>query len=262
MIGRIETLARQQNFDEIENFVSERIEFLLAKLYQDLKKCEDMVSNCCNQANPASVELLFASRETSDVTPAACSEDKFPCFFVQGKIVESKTLFHWMRHLYFRPGGGSRGYVVGPEGERPLHVFFLRAYALTASGKDLQIRNGMLKGIKSYIEKQNPEEVSISYGKDYCAAVGSIVADSPSNIETLWEGSFPPLYNYLKNWAKSTYYNSQLKQHREIEHDSRMLVSAGLYEGETVLYFAIMGMDVCTVDWLLGRGLKYAHLFL
>ncbi len=186
------------------------------------------------------------------------SETELPFFFVQGKMVEPKALFDWIRHLYFR--GDSRGFVVGPVGERPLHVCFLRAYTLTTSGQDLKIREGMLRGIQSFIENQNPEEVRMPYGKDYCAAVGSVIrAGLPSEIDTLWQGSLPPHYDYLKKWTKSTYYMSKLEQHREIEHDSRKLVSAGLYEGETVLYFAIMGMDVRIVEWLLARGLKYAR---
>jgi hypothetical protein len=253
MLGRIESLARKLNPDEIEEFVHERIEFLLSKLYQDLKKCEELVFRGSKQAD---AHIVFGSCETMN-TPHTATEP--PLFFVQGKIVECRTIFDWIRCLYC--GGESRGFLVGPVGERPLHVCFLRAYALTAPGTDLQIRAGILKGVRSYVEKHNPDEAHVPYRKDYCAAVGSFAlrAESASERDTdaLWQGSqHPPHYNYLKTWARSTYYRSSRDEYREIEHDSRMLVSAGLYEGETVLFFAITGMDVGTVDWLLDLGLK------
>jgi hypothetical protein len=256
MLSRIETLARKINPDEIEVFVQDRIEFLLSKLYQDLKKCEDLVFSGSKHPN---ADLVFAGGETTDLSSSAAEPT---LFFVQGKILESKTILDWIRRLYF--GSEARGLVVGPVGERPLHVCFLRAYALQAAGTDLRIRAGMLKGVRSYLEKHNPDEVHVPYGKDYCAAVGSFAlrADGASDAadadaDALWQGpQHPPHYSYLRAWARSTYYPSRHEAHREIEHDSRMLVTAGLYEGETVLFFAITGMDVATVDWLLDRGLR------
>ncbi len=97
-------------------------------------------------------------------------------FYVHGKMVQFETLELWTQCIYAEDkesNGDHRPRIVGPVGEHPLHVWFLRANEFKSkSAEDQSIRQGILNGAKKYTENDT-RETTVPYGKDYCAAVGS-----------------------------------------------------------------------------------------
>eukprot|EP00291_Cryptomonas_curvata_P024454 CAMPEP_0172156042 /NCGR_PEP_ID=MMETSP1050-20130122/2967_1 /TAXON_ID=233186 /ORGANISM="Cryptomonas curvata, Strain CCAP979/52" /LENGTH=1139 /DNA_ID=CAMNT_0012825019 /DNA_START=308 /DNA_END=3727 /DNA_ORIENTATION=+ len=273
LISQIENLARKLKHEEIENFVEESIHSLLDQLYYDLKLCEetlfeprvegvssDVVNIALAQNLVIPTQKLYGHKETG-----------LHLFFVHSRIVDPKHVLNWMKHIYGPPsspgengdtGRHPRPKIVGPVGERPLHVCFLRANEFKSkSVEDQSIRRGILSGAKKYIEKDRWEEVTVPYGKDYCAAVGSIILLAKKNLQPClvdridsWNTLLPPYYQFLVDWVKETYVCTTPPD--EVSHDSEKLVSTGLYEGETVLYFSIASKDLETVRWLLDHNVK------
>jgi hypothetical protein len=70
--------------------------------------------------------------------------------------------------------------LVGPLGERPLHICMFRADDWEeVDGEDgygSGVKQGILDAVKAFIERGRfPQEIVVPYGKDYCAAVGSLL---------------------------------------------------------------------------------------
>ena len=93
---------------------------------------------------------------------------------------------HWYSEIYAPasespPGADAKYTVVGPLGERPLHVCFLSAYRFADVdflGAGNYVADGILDGARRFVEHSpaGRDEAHVAYGKDYCAAVGSCVA--------------------------------------------------------------------------------------
>ncbi len=253
LLSKIVKLAGQLEPKKIELFVEENVHCLLRTLYEDLAQCESTLFSQ-NQVQQASADLVIFKRVPSDgITPVEKrEEDGIDTFFVHGKIVDSNELRSCLPEIYHHHRDHTPK-LVGPVGERPLHVCFLRANEFN-SEQETSIRQGILNGAEKYI-RENGEEAAVPYGKDFCAAVGSMIL-AEMDLKKKQNPALAnhiPHYKYLVNWVKQTYYRGQID---DVLYDSKKLVSAGLYEGETILYFSITSKDLETVKQLLKHGVK------
>jgi hypothetical protein len=137
-------------------------------------------------------------------------------------------------------------------GEQPLHICFLRAYQFQDSSPD--ICNGIIEGAKKFIEdaKKNHQHAAAGFGKDYCAALCSALRKN-RNIgmeKTILDQL--PCSRFLKKWALVSNDSGDIS-------DIEYVTTSGLYEGETIIYFAISNKDVSTVEWLLDREKRLAR---
>ncbi len=287
-------LARKiKNPDEIQNFVEESIKSLLGQLYADLNMCENtlkprvqqqIVSNFVNTVPAENLATPLGRQTDALATPIRRQREAEPHqFFVHGRLVDSNRLLSWMEEICqanarvavsgndpsSHPTTGGNGgtwsqprlRIFGPVGERPLHVCFLRANEFKSkSAEDKSIRQGILNGAKKFIDtdQNTVQEARVPYGKDYCAAVGSRILldktrNQPGRGRVDWEYP-PPYFVFLVDWVNKTYFCREPKD--ELSYDSEKLVSTGLYEGETVLYFSIASKDLETVKWLLDHDVK------
>jgi hypothetical protein len=152
--------------------------------------------------------------------------------------------------------------VVGPLGERPLHVCALSRHrfgAIDFEGQGNYFAEGIEKGIQAYIKgvmvtKDTWKEVTRPYGKDYCAAVGDFIRRKDAENKE-W-GDFsklkdpnPPFWVELKRWY-SKHFEQRLVFNISKTY-SEMLVTRGLYEGETILLPFIAEHNEHMVGWLL-----------
>jgi hypothetical protein len=55
------------------------------------------------------------------------------------------------------------------------------------------------------------------------------------------------------HWVNQTY---RRNRGVEVEIDSKTLVSTGLYEGETAIYYSIASKDLETAKWLLEKDVE------
>jgi hypothetical protein len=95
--------------------------------------------------------------------------------------------------------------LVGPLGERPLHICMFRAddweEVDKADGFGTGVKRGILDAVKAFIERGSlPQEIMVPYGKDYCAAVGSLLrrrsqghgsaswSEIPDSMLVMWSG--------------------------------------------------------------------------
>jgi hypothetical protein len=255
-------LARELKPEEISPFIEDSVHSLLLKLYADLETCEEKLS--CSEkicSLTVSSDIVAKDYTASAQTPKTLVMGHEDEFFVQDQFVGSTKLLDWMKEIYFQDDVSQPCRIVGPVGERPLHVCFLRANEFQLkSEKD--IRNGILAGARKYIDSKGSEAVT-PYGKDYCAAVGNrVVFQKKKKIKSLWTNSSalsPPFYKFLSDWANQTFCPAKEdcdSFYRERAYDSEKLVTTGLYEGETVLYFSITSKDLESVEWLLKLGGK------
>jgi hypothetical protein len=157
--------------------------------------------------------------------------------------------------------------VVGPLGERPLHVCALSKYrfgAVDFEGQGNYFAEGIEKGIQAYINgvmvtKHAWKEVTRPYGKDYCAAVGDFIRRNDEKNkeggklkdEDPWTKLIPnpPFWVELKRWY-SKHFEQRILFNISKKY-SEMLVTRGLYEGETILLPFIAEHDERMVGWLL-----------
>jgi hypothetical protein len=172
----------------------------------------------------------------------------------------------WARALYSSGGEIGRGSevrLVGPVGERPVHVFLLRAghFVLPARDGGPAARNGILRGVRRFLAAaaarggSSAGEADAPYGKDYAAA-----ARCAPSFATAGPGAAqpPPFYAALKAWSAAKLDGLVADRagmdQTEEAHDRTSLVRNGLYEGETPLYFAVVAGDTTMALWLLRRG--------
>ncbi len=177
----------------------------------------------------------------------------------------------WFINLYKKSAENvqKRFTVVGPLGERPLHVCALmkcRFGAINFEQQGNYFAEGIDNGIKMYIQQHRHitmdvwRNVTKPYGKDYCAAVGEFIKDHQNELHKVEElkgwgdvSKFraPPFWDDLKDW-----YHKHLQQRKVFdisETYSKMLVTRGLYEGETILFPFIAENDEHMVSWLLDK---------
>jgi hypothetical protein len=193
---------------------------------------------------------------------------------VPGKgAIHRAEILDWMRSIY--GPNKMHGNIVGPVGERPVHVCFLFANMFALNDN---IRKGILSAVQSFvnsaisptIELGSPykmvipykqdycaAELKIPYGRDYCAAIGAAII---RGIKIDPEKQSPPFFQFLRKWVQDhTSKNFDIRSfeiRNTDDEDSVTLVTAGLYQGETALHFPITSKDVATVKWLLEAGLR------
>jgi hypothetical protein len=141
----------------------------------------------------------------------------------------------------------------GPLGERPLHLCSLSASRF----EDITVRNGILAGMKDFIESDDDrawKEAYVKYGKDYCAMIGRLLwpqKEERNICDKLPHLKEVPFFETLSSW-KSQF----AKSGHEDKDDKRILVTVGLYEGENLLFPLIASGDLETVQWLLNKEKK------
>ena len=170
--------------------------------------------------------------------------------------------------------------LVGPLGERPIHILSLSANRFKDTNFGTLgscMREGIIMIIRSFIQDY-PEEINAQYEKDYCAAVGSYInemrtssRDEPRNDSSLWSkiaygsnerylwtksSNQPPFLGKIAAWVEEhNYKNSKCYMHCESstsQRDLLILTTIGLYEGETALLPMIAVGDLKTVNWMLS----------
>ena len=176
---------------------------------------------------------------------------------------ESKEIHGLLRELYFEnlgesgepcrsrlvgPVGNGAIRLVGPVGERPIHVCFLRAGHFPAIAG---FKEGVLDGIREFAELAGADpllkhEIDAPFGKDYCAAVISLVR-SPRFLTTS-----PPFWPALPAWAGRPRTRCGVECAGGVD-DAEMLEACGLYEGETPLVMSIANRSPDMVRWLLDN---------
>jgi hypothetical protein len=111
--------------------------------------------------------------------------------------------------------------------------------------------------------KQIGKEVIATYGKDYCAVVGTfLVNDSTRN----WDDTKtfpPPFWRQICKW-KTAHLQSHgtccCRAHRGSELFAKLLVSAGMYEGETILLPLIANRAADKIKELLQLNSRSSNL--
>jgi hypothetical protein len=159
---------RKQRVDKVASFVKAHVLLLLETLYADI-----------------GVEEQLLSEDDGEVDPCRA----------------------YFRALYAVPEDGSaassaktRVRLIGPLGERPLHICMFRADEWkgrdAVDGLGAGVSRGVLDAVTSFIEHGRwPREIDTLYGKDYCAAVGSYLRRRESNpaphAPAPWEHGMP-----------------------------------------------------------------------
>ena len=177
----------------------------------------------------------------------------------------------WYMEIY----GTSK--LVGPLGERPIHIFSLSANRFKDTNFGTLgscMRVGIIKSIRSFVQEY-PEEINAQYEKDYCAAVGNYInnmrkfaSDERRNDSSLWSkiangsketyvwNKSSPFWDKIAAWVEEhNHQNSKCFMHCESstsQSDSLKLTTLGLYEGETALLPMIAVGDLKTVNWMLS----------
>jgi hypothetical protein len=229
-------------WESLVKYVQSHVEIMLRKLYVEIIKVEEHPS----------VPVTNHSSEP------------------QVNAIELK----WLKHFYAQSDGRVR--IVGPLGERPLHVCALaidRFGPFDFQGKGNYLSTGIVEGIlafanniqsfvKAAYDDKRPDlltyfqkEVTAQYGKDYCAILGSYLLK-------LDDGPNPPVVDPFKDrdaqppyWEQiSTWYKAHMSRRgflKPPERFSRVLVSTGMFEGETILFALIAGQHLDAIDKLL-----------
>ena len=183
---------------------------------------------------------------------------------------ESKGINRLLRELYFENPGKSDEpcRLVGPVGERPIHVCFLRAGHFPAIAG---FKEGVLDGIREFAELAGADpllkhEIDAPFGKDYCAAVISLVRRIQSGLQAetgdpdrhesdadagAWITS-PPFWPALRAWAGRPRTRCGVQCAGGVD-DAEILEACGLYEGETPLFMSIADKSPGMVRWLLDK---------
>jgi hypothetical protein len=214
----------------VVQFTKFHVCFLLETLYDDLCKNEKMLSESALLEN--SFEKMFFSTEDPEKVSrkslaGECSSSKFK--------------------------------IVGPLGERPLHICFLRANNFPQL---VGFEEGVMEGIKAFINNAGEAlqgEIDTPYGKDYCARIGHVISiGNLREFPPLVIGSAemetdlpePPYLNDIRRWANHI---ARRRPHAG-EYDPKVLTTCGIYEGQTPLFMAIADANIGMLRWLLGEA--------
>jgi hypothetical protein len=240
-------------------FVRDHVYFMLRDLYKHIKKEEEgfLISDVKNETSQHK-ESTSRARE-------------------------------WFKRIYSAAQNNSKKgiKVVGPVGERPLHVCALSMHRFEEVDFQGRGRNyftkGVMHGMIKFIEvgfgsEPNAqssiwEEVTAPYEKDYCAALGSFLA---SNKELLTAGAdlvknredfsearklfgkanLPPYFKDIWAWTSIHVKKTSYANISKSKSFSNELATKGIYEGETILYPLIAGNDEAMIKWLLAQERK------
>ncbi len=220
----------------VAKFTEIHVCFLLETLYDDLDKCEKMLSDA--RLENSFERLLFSFNEHGRVC------DKSPA---------SRRLKDKFR-------------IVGPLGERPLHVCVLRANNFPNLDG---FEDGVIAGIKAFTDKAGAAlkgEIDTPYGKDYCARIGHLIqVENVGRLPPLAIGSaevkndqadkpeLQPELPYVNDITRWAHHITRRRAHRG-EHDPTLLMTSGIYEGQTPLFMVLADSNIGMMKWLLDEA--------
>lgn len=180
----------------------------------------------------------------------------------------------WFKALIGESSGKS--FLVGPVGERPLHVCSLSAYRfpdVDFRGHGNYVKDGIIAGMQRYVRTMGWSQVNIPYGKDYIALVGSYlqslrIKSKADLIQQFGKDGWPrakempapPFWSILVKWYfKNNFHQVRLcplptvlKASMEMKNSTLL----GLYEGETVVFPMIAAGDAESLAWVLKEEKK------
>ncbi len=148
----------------------------------------------------------------------------------------------WVRYLCRH---NQEPYVVGPMGERPIHIC-ASAIAKHRGRGESQFADGILDGMIDFVNSIEPNRAASllcePYGKDYCAAVGCFLSTktpSERQVEDFQNLDELPYLRQIQMWLK--------------KHDNTKTTSLGMHEAETVHFALIACGDRRAVEWLIAK---------
>ncbi len=177
---------------------------------------------------------------------------------------------NWLKMLYSENNGRIR--IVGPLGERPLHVCALgidRFRHIDFQGQGNYVATGIVEGILAFARNikvfvqtaygdKRPDlvtyfrrEIVAEFGKDYCAIVGDyLVKTEDANQKSGGSATLPldwvkdhdkrpPYWEHITKWQQMHLKTRGLL--KPPARFSRILVTKGIFEGETILFPLIAG---------------------
>jgi hypothetical protein len=150
----------------------------------------------------------------------------------------SRLVKTWAKELY---GLGERLYVVGPMGERPIHVCALAVAKHRGSG-ETHIAEGILSGMKDFVDATDTKNAAALYepfGQDYCAAVAGFLQRRKSENDPIHD---LPYVGQIVLWVK--------------KHSNSKIIQLGMYEAETVHFPLIACGYKEAVDWLVKKDVE------
>jgi hypothetical protein len=171
----------------------------------------------------------------------------------------------WMKTLLST--SQSNSYLLGPVGERPLHVCALSAYRfgqIDILGQGNYMKDGILNGMMKFVENESigRRQVHIPYGKDYCGLIFSYISKLriEGNDRPAWEKissnkkMIPPFWSSLQREYEA---NCRVKSCFGVGLDARTrkkeMLTLGIYEGETIAHPMIASGDMKTLHWILTK---------
>ena len=144
----------------------------------------------------------------------------------------------------------SKPQLVGPVGERPIHVCALLA-AQYRCGGDITIAEGIIRGIALFLGDKKYEHIAWEkYGKDYCAAAAFLLQSQNENQNSL------PLLKILKKWCDDRHKSDLTQDLGSKDDHTSAIVLRGLYEGETIIFPFVASNDEGSIRWILSRSLE------
>ncbi len=223
---------KKKNYSEfLKRYVASHIRVMLEKLYSKIAEEEANLRDIITKTGIATIKNFF------DVSRA------------EFQYIEPEKI--WCAGLYSTDLNPSIR-VVGPVGERPLHVCALSANRFEQVDENLfgnYLSKGILQGMMDYIRSSDIgwNEAATQYGKDYCAAVGSFLLNDDKNAGVHLgkdpESIVPPFWGQILKWKAAHLRNgsSLCCVAAAPERIGRDLVSTGIYEGETIIFPLIAG---------------------
>ena len=262
----------EEGMKELVNFVKIHILIMLGNVYDKIGKEEKELRKCLIQSP------IHVGAETNALNfdpPKVTSQDK--------QVTRTMQLErYWFSLLYSGQETDLRSLrIVGPVGERPLHVCALSAHRfehVDFEGKGNYVSEGIIEGMMEYItgtfQRTGAEEIlsgdpnkvsagwreaTVQYGKDYCAAVGSLAVNWGSSE---LKGHPPPFWRQISKWKQAHLHERGIVS--TPQRFAKILVETGIYEGETILFPLIAGKNVDAIRKLIcpdaiGRSLIAAN---
>jgi hypothetical protein len=168
----------------------------------------------------------------------------------------------WMKKLLSTTQNNT--HLLGPVGERPLHVCSLSAYRfgpIDILGQGNYMKDGILNGMKKFVEKESVgrQQVHVPYGKDYCGLIFACISTLKDCAKYKWSESEKSIGNQQSPpfWsALQVEYEVNCKTKCScfgVENRSwkKEMLTLGIYEGETIAHPMIASGDLSALYWIL-----------
>jgi hypothetical protein len=188
---------------------------------------------------------------------------------IDSETKELQRMKDWIKKLYGLENKDSV-YVVGPMGERPIHVCGF-AIAKYRGMKQIHIADGILDGMMNFVKKTELCKSSAlcePYGKDYCAAVGCQLRKTfrEKKLKNFAEFGFASLTDGNNLDFKALPYVKQIFKWLKRHFDTKN-TDFGMYEDETVHFAFVACGETRAVKWSIEEdkkrgeeGYQYADL--